>query len=221
MGGLGDIFQKISLAGVKLRLAIGGLAGKAIDKTGDFASTKLLAWSRSPLNAILGRFFGDVFIYLNSRGTRSKPGPIPKRILAEFDDAHRQTPAGEPFVIIGHSLGAVIAMDLLSYYRPDLEVDLFVSVGSQVAHFEELKLYKNSDKAVVAPQRVPRPANIHRWINVYDEVDIFAYAVERIYEGVDLDSRYDTETFTVKAHVTYFTQDRFYQRLRARIDGLS
>ena len=31
-------------------------------------------------------------------------------------------------------------MDLLSHYRPDINVDLFVSVGSQVAHFEELKV---------------------------------------------------------------------------------
>jgi hypothetical protein len=219
MGGLGSIFQKISLAGVKLKQAVAGVVGKAVDKTGDFASTKLLGWARSPLNALLGRFFGDIFIYLSQRGDRNAPGLIPKRIIADLDAAHQQA-AGEPFVVIGHSLGGVITLDLLSHFRPDLDIDLFVSVGSQVAHFEELKLYKASDPLIVPPKKAPTPTNIRHWINVYDEVDIFAYAAERVFDRVDVDGRYDTETYTIKAHGAYFTQDRFYQRLRARIDAL-
>ncbi len=217
---LGKVFQKIGLAGAKLKQAVAGLAGKAINRTGDFASTKLLAWTRSPLNALLGNFFGDVFIYFGTRGDKNNPGPIPTRVLAEFDDARQQSPATEPFVVIAHSLGGVITMDLLSSFRPDIDVDLFVSVGSQVAHFEELKLYEASNPAVGPPQKAATPPNIHRWINVYDEVDIFAYAADRVFDRVNVDGRYDTQTYTIKAHVTYFMQDRFYQRLRARIEAL-
>ena len=90
MGGVDEIFQKISLGSLKLKQAIIGITGKAIDKAGDFASSKLLAWARSPLNAILGRFFGDVFVYLDLRGDKNNPGQIPKRILAEFDSALNQ-----------------------------------------------------------------------------------------------------------------------------------
>jgi hypothetical protein len=72
----------------------------------------------------------------------------------------------------------------------------------------------------VPPKKAPTPTNIRHWINVYDEVDIFAYAAERVFDRVDVDGRYDTETYTIKAHGAYFTQDRFYQRLRARIDAL-
>jgi hypothetical protein len=220
LGALGSVFGKVSLGAARLKQAVAGIAGKAVDKTGDFASTKLLGWARSPLNEVLGRFFGDIFIYFNERGDAAQPGKIPQRILAAVDDARQSSPAAEPLVLIGHSLGGVITMDLLGSFRPNLEVDLFVSVGSQVAHFEELKLYRASDKTVGPPKRAKKPANIHRWINVYDEVDIFAYAADRVFEGVNVDARYDTATYTIKAHGAYFDQDRFYQRLRARIDGL-
>ncbi|HKO57684.1 MAG TPA: hypothetical protein VJ276_17590, partial [Thermoanaerobaculia bacterium] len=123
LGGFGMVFNKIKLAGVKLKQAVKNMAGKAVDKAGDFASTKLLAATRDSLNATLGRFFGDVFIYLNSRGDANAPGDIPKLILKSFEDARAAAP-NEPFVVVAHSLGGVISMDLLSHFRPDLRVDL-------------------------------------------------------------------------------------------------
>jgi pimeloyl-ACP methyl ester carboxylesterase len=195
------------------------MAGKAVDKAGDFASTKLLASNRDALNETLGRFFGDVFIYLDSRGDAGNPGKIPALILKAYDDAIAAAPT-EPFVIIGHSLGGVISMDVLSHFRPNLQVDLFVTVGSQVAHFEELKLYRASDRGITAPNKAKTPPNIQRWINVFDEVDIFSYSVDRVFDRVNVDAPYDTQTYTIKAHGAYFDQDRFYQRLRKRIDEL-
>ena len=219
LGGFGAVFNKLALAAARFKQAAQSMAGKAVDETGNFVSTKLLAATRGSLNAVLGRFFGDVFLYLDLRGTVDQPGPIPALILQAFDAARGSAP-NEPFIVIGHSLGGVIAFDLLSYFRPDIEVDLFVSVGSQVGHFEEMKLYKSSDIAVGQPNRAKTPQNINRWINIYDEVDIFAYSVERIFDRVNVDARYDTETYTIKAHGAYLDQDRFYKRLRARIDVL-
>jgi pimeloyl-ACP methyl ester carboxylesterase len=221
LGSLGVPYNAITLASLKLKQGVLSLAGKAADRTGDFASTKLLAWARDPLNAVLGRFFGDVFIYLDSRGDKDRPGEIPNQILTAFADARRSAQSDEPFVVIGHSFGGVIAFDLLSHFTPETEVDLFVSVGSQVAHFEEIKLYKESDPRIQAPAKAKTPPNIRRWINVYDEVDIFAYAAQRVFDRVDVDGRYDTRTYTIKAHGAYFQQDRFYQRLRTRIDELN
>jgi hypothetical protein len=50
-------------------------------------------------------------------------------------------------------------------------------------------------------------------------VDIFAYACDRVFDRVE-DFRYDTKTYTIKAHGAYFEQARFYERLRVRIDQL-
>jgi len=219
LGGFGTVFNRIKVSAVKLSQAVKGAAGKAIDKAGDFASTKLLASSRDALNETLGRFFGDVFIYLSSRGDKANPGKIPALILDACDTARAAAP-DEPLIVMGHSLGGVISMDVLSHFRPEMDVDLFVTVGSQVAHFEEMKLYRASDPAIGAPGKARTPANIKRWINIFDEVDVFSYSVDRVFDRVDVDAPYDTQTYTIKAHGAYLEQDRFYQRLRARIDGL-
>ena len=139
-------------------------------------------------------------------------------VFDAFDTARAAAP-NEPLVVIGHSLGGVISMDVLSHYRTDVDVALFVTVGSQIAHFEEMKLFHASDPAI-PPGKAKTPDNIRRWINIFDEVDIFAYSVDRVFDRVNVDAQYDTQTYTIKAHGTYFEQDRFYQRLRARIDNL-
>ena len=54
---------------------------------------------------------------------------------------------------------------------------------------------------------------------MFDEVDIFSYACARVFDRVH-DFHYDTQTYTIKAHGAYFDQDRFYSRLRDRIDQL-
>lgn len=212
------ITDPLSRAAAKLKNAVKSAAGTVLDRTGDFASTKLVGWARESLNGNLGRFFGDVFIYFNTRGDKNDPGAIPKLLLTAFDDAAQAGPAGEPLVIVGHSLGGVITFDLLSHYS-DREIDLLVTVGSQVPHFEEIKLFHSSDKSIpsAAQNLAKLPANIKRWINVFDVVDIFSYSAKRIFERVE-DFGYDTKTHTVKAHGAYFEQDRFYERLRDRIN---
>mgnify|MGYP003639383093 CR=1 FL=1 len=221
--GLGDMFNAVARAAWKLKECVKGLVGKAVDATGDFASSKLLGWVREPLNENLGCFFGDVFHYFDGRGDKDNVGAIPARILQDIDAAAIDAEAGsEPLIIIGHSMGGVITFDLLSHYRPNLEVDLFVSVGSQVAHFEEIKLYHVSDKAIKPPAKAPKPNNIRHWINIFDTVDVFSYACKDVFDfnNMDVDAEYDTKTYVVKSHSEYFKQARFYDRLRVRIDGL-
>lgn len=221
LGVFSAVGNALSAAAAKLKQAVGAAKTRVLDTAGDFASTKALAWSRASLNATLGRFFGDVFHYMHGRGDRTSPGPIPSRVLAAWDSAIAAAP-NEPIVIIGHSLGGVISFDLLSHFRPNVAVDLFVSVGSQVSHFEEIKLFLASDPTIPGGNlatRAKRPANIRHWINVFDEVDIFSYACAKVFDGVH-DFHYDTRTYVIKAHGAYFAQARFYERLRARIDQL-
>lgn len=219
-GRLGAIANLLAAGAAKLKMATKAAAGTILDRTGNFASTQILGWSRQSLNASLGRFFGDIFVYMDTRGDRQTPGPIPKFLLEQWDEAISATP-GEPLVIIGHSLGGVISYDLLTHFRPDLQVDLFVSVGSQVSHFEEMKRFKASrpDIPGAGGARVPKCPTIKHWINAYDVVDIFSYSCKAVFDGVD-DYAYDTKTYVIKAHGAYLEQARFYERLRARIQAL-
>lgn len=219
LGLLDNVMNPLAAAAASFKGAIQSAATTVLDRSGNFASSKLLAWQRRPLNETLGRFFGDIFIYLNGRGDKASPGPIPKLILDAIETARTKAPANDPLIVIGHSLGGVIGFDLFSFFRPDLVVDLFVTVGSQVSHFEEIKQLKTSNPTIHAPQRAPTPANITHWINIFDEVDVFSYACDRIFDRV-IDFEYDTQTYVIKAHGAYFDQDRFYTRLRARIDVL-
>ena len=223
---LGGIFDGVANAirrgAQRLKSAVTGAAGAVADRAGDFASTKLLASNRRSLNATLGRFFGDVFVYLDTRGDKNDPGEIPQRILDAIDQAVADGPADEPLVIMGHSLGGVITFDLLSHYRPDLEVDLFISVGSQISHFEEIKRFHVSDTTVpnAVELRASKPNNIRRWINVFDMVDIFSYACEDVFDDVE-DFHYDTKTYVIKSHSAYYQQKRYYERLRQRINPVT
>jgi len=220
LGLFDSIANLIRAADAKLTEAVGKGIGWLGDKAGDFASTKMVGWLRPSLNAQMGTFFGDVFLYLDTRGDKSAPGDVPKFLSDEIDKAVQKTP-DEPLVLAGHSLGAVILFDMLSHFRTDLKPDLFLSVGTQISHFEELKRFKSSNRAIPSAQnkKAPTPPNIRNWINALDRVDIFSYACENVFDRVS-DFEYDTATHTVAAHSQYLLQDRFFRRLRARVDQL-
>jgi hypothetical protein len=223
IGGLAkDTRNLLVSTGIGIKQALSKVTGFAIDYAGDYASTRLLASSRRALNGVVGRFFGDVFVYLHERGDASEPGPIPALLIAAIEDAIARNRPGEPLVIIGHSLGGVVAFDLLSHFRPDLQVDLLLSVGSQISHFEEIKRFKGSDPHIPANgvALAPTPGNIRHWINVYDEVDVFSYACKRVFDRVS-DHAYDTHTHTLKSHGAYFMQNQFYENLRGWLKELT
>ncbi|GGM86448.1 hypothetical protein ACFFX1_34100 [Dactylosporangium sucinum] len=154
---------------------------------------------------------GDVFCYLDSRGTKSAPGKIVQRVTADLDAAR----VDGPLVIVAHSMGGNIVYDILSSFRTDLEVDLLVTVGSQVGLFEELSLFRASDRSIpnAAAPRVPALPNVHKWINIVDRADVLAYRADPIFAG-PVDYEYPTDE--PWAHTAYFRQPYFHQRLAAR-----
>jgi pimeloyl-ACP methyl ester carboxylesterase len=129
-----------------------------------------------------------------------------------------QLGADDPkLIIVGHSLGGVISYDILTHFDPTLEVDVFVTVGSQVALFEEMGLYKHALPPANAPaDRLARPANIKRWMNVLDPNDAFSFRAEGVYAGVT-DFKYDTGYGLMQAHSGYFHRPSFYRRLGERL----
>jgi len=121
---------------------------------------------------------GDVTAYL----ARRAPGPIVRAVLSDLEKA---AAAAGPLVVVAHSMGGTIVHDILTYFRPDLEVHALITIGSQVGLFEELKLFaaSRSDIPGAGGHRVPMPNGVERWINVVDPADPLAFQTEAVFDG--------------------------------------
>ena len=179
---------------------------------------------RRTIQPYVTNFFGDIFVYLKSRGTREQPGGIVERITASLRAAAQLATPADPLIVVAHSMGAAIVYDALSHFATDVEVDTLVTVGSQVSWFEEMKLFASSDAGIpnARHRRAPKPSNIETWLNIIDTSDYLSYAVEPIFAGTT-DLSFDSGRGPLAAHTEYFKDVGFYQfvgsAIRTHTDG--
>ena len=147
---------------------------KAIDRHVPFASGTSIAI-----------FTNDVYQYLKNPGIRDV-----------IDDGVRQAiqPDVET-VVVGHSLGSVVAFNLLAREGKALRwnVPLFVTVGSPLAVQEIFKSLRP----------VRHPACVTKWYNAMDERDVVAlYPLNKKFFGVDpaIENKTDVRNFTANRH---------------------
>jgi hypothetical protein len=207
--GIGSWFQSLKEAVSRLS-----------DVPGDAVTSLAVGLARKSTHAKASCFLGDIFIYLDRRGTQQQPGKILESVLAELRRAQQaKQPGDDKLIVIGHSLGGVIMYDVLTYFAPDVKVDAFVTVGSQVALFEEMALYRSSAQEPPKnpdTERLERPERAAQWLNVYDTNDVFSFRAASVFRGVD-DYRFDTGYGLLDAHGGYFARPSFYKRLAARL----
>ncbi len=168
----------------------------------------------------LVRFIGDVFSYLKDGDLRTKiRQEIESDILTAAQSAQQN---GEKLVLIGHSMGGVILYDMLSdpewqkkmkmELNSPLQVDLFISIGSQPGLFEELNLFQSS----VPGEKGEKPVGVDLWWNIYDRVDILSFAAEKIFNDV-VDLEADTIAGILQAHNAYLKSQVVLQKLHRRM----
>jgi hypothetical protein len=167
-------------------------------------------------------FLGDVFIYLNEGERRDKiRGVIVAGLLEAARDARDQ---GEKLVVIGHSMGGIILYDLLNdavavtrieeALGGPLEIDLLLTVGTQIGLFEELDLFVGS----VPGRPGHRPPAARLWWHVYNVMDVLSFGVDGVIAGAEQFS-IDTNANIVDAHTAYFLSPVFHKRLRKRLQA--
>ena len=86
----------------------------------------------------------------------------------------RIDPGGDPFVVIGHSQGSMIAYAVLvrlAKERPEFKVPLFVTIGSPLG----IKEVQDELRRITQQARLAVPGCVGRWLNVADPLDPVAF----------------------------------------------
>ncbi len=120
----------------------------------------------------------------------------------------RMRGATPPVVAVGHSLGGIMLVDLLS--RPDAPpVDLLVTAGSQAP-----MLY-----AIDALEQIrwgqERPAPFTPWLNIYNPRDFLSFCAGRIFPGAAgiRDVEVDPGVPFPESHSAYWVHDPVYEAI--------
>jgi hypothetical protein len=202
--------------------------------------TRAIDQRRESVNADVTLFLGDVFTYLDKRGTPEDPGEITKTLLNALSKAHKNQQQGnnqEKLIVISHSMGGQLVYDVVTYFLPkmsnlpentefktkngesftikdikDIRIDFWCAAASQVGLFEEMKLFRaNSDNS--PGTLIPFPDKyLNIWWNLWDDNDYLSFIAEPFFEEV-FDDLYDSGKSFAKAHTAHFEQTDFYKDL--------
>ncbi|MGW0542874.1 thioesterase domain-containing protein [Streptomyces griseoincarnatus] len=149
----------------------------------------------------LSLFLGDVFAWFSNR----------TQILERVENAVRDAGSQGPLVIIGHSLGGVIAFEYC--LEAGRDVELLGTVGSQVGLFAELGALHQTT-AYVAGEQLASPARVGAWLNIYDPDDALSFLAAPIFLQVN-DLVLDTGAPFPAAHSEYWNLPETYRKLAA------
>ncbi|WP_373928460.1 hypothetical protein QTN93_15090 [Sphingomonas aerolata] len=193
---------------------------KVTDRIRNVTSGLAYGLVRDSVRPAVGWFIGDVFAYLTNGALRERIRDVVRVEVVKAWDARA---ANEPFILVGHSMGGVILVDMLADpagagLPAGLKVDCLFTVGSQPGLFQAVGGIGGTVPKPGEP--VPARAWIGNWFNVFDPIDPLAFAAESLFAGVE-DLTFDSITGVASAHTTYFKRPQFYARFRARLGGLS
>jgi hypothetical protein len=180
--------------------ARGRLTDWAKGKIMDFAkerATAVIADRRTALMAGSTPGIGDILAY-QRRGE-----PI-RQMVADALAAARP-----PVVAVGHSLGGIVLVDLLTDADAP-PVALLVTAGSQSPLF-----YVIDALAFLRPER-RQPVPFRPWVNIYDRQDFLSFYATRAFAGTDgiTDEAVSSGTPFPASHSSYWHNERVFQLIR-------
>jgi hypothetical protein len=218
--------------------------------SGFFVASRVLEELRRPLNDLVTVFTGDVFVYLSQRiasnnavvlkpdanavaRRTARAGAIPESVLRVLKRAvAERTDPDEPLVVLSHSMGGQIVYDIVTYFLPmlaeqqpeeygGLRIDFWAAAASQVALFEEMKLFLASSPEYSAAKcrNVPYPDRryLGPWWNVWDRNDYISYTAADIFDGV-MDYEYVSGRSILGAHGGYLMRPSFFRLFAKHVD---
>ncbi|HSC21217.1 MAG TPA: hypothetical protein VLC07_05775 [Solirubrobacterales bacterium] len=165
-------------------------------------ATRALEDRRQGLMGMSTPAIGDILFYQRRGG----------EILADM--ARRLQGLAHPVVAVGHSLGGIMLVDLLS--RADHPpVDLLVTAGSQSPMLYAIDSLEGLRRGAAAP------APFTPWLNIYNRQDFLSFCAARVFPGIAgiQDEEVDPGVPFPESHSAYWTCDRVYQLIREAWPG--
>jgi hypothetical protein len=166
----------------------------------EFASKKVTAVAVDRRGGLMNSSLpgiGDILFY-QRRGDR-----IRELVVEQLAGRQR------PVVAVGHSLGGIVLMDLLTAGQAP-PVDLLVTAGSQSPLFFAI----DALGSVRLGEDVPPPFT--PWLNIYNRQDLLSFCAERVFAGIDgiQDQEVDPKVPFPSSHSAYWHDDKVYQLIR-------
>ncbi|KOG30615.1 hypothetical protein [Streptomyces resistomycificus] len=148
------------------------VAGAAIQATARRVNHAL----RSRVGPATTRFVGDVLVYQRHQAA------VHARVRAALDAVDPGIGRGpdRPARIAAHSLGGVIAVDMATAEQP-LWTESLLTFGSQSALFHVCDPRGGQLTAYDGRQPVSLPPTLRRWTNLWEPLDVLAFAAARLY----------------------------------------
>lgn len=128
---------------------------------------------------ILQKFFHDVDAYYNNsadNSDRTMPREAICRLLSKTLKKYRN----RDIMLIAHSMGTIIAWDVLTRYVPDIKIDTFVTIGSPLGiPIVKSKILKETPPSEREKLQLKTPENIvSKWYNLSDFEDRVALSYD-------------------------------------------
>ncbi len=149
------------------------VAGAAVQAVG----ARLNHAVRSRFGPGTTRFLGDVLVYQRHRDA------IHARVRQVVDEVHPDLgrSSARPVRIAAHSLGGVIAVDMATATVP-LWTESLVTFGSQAAFFHVCDPRGGQLTPYGGSMPVPLPASLNRWTNLWEPLDMLAFAASKVFQ---------------------------------------
>ncbi|MFJ7212846.1 esterase/lipase family protein [Amycolatopsis sp. NPDC098790] len=162
--------------------------------------------------------FGDVIVY--QRKQQEIHDRI-RQIVADVDDRLGRDPE-HPVHLIGHSLGATIALDLATRADDPLWTDSVITFGSLWPLFHVCDPRRGLPPYTGSPVRLP--PSVRRWTNLWEPLDPLAFVAARVFtlangeppRDVEVQHRYASGLST---HSVYWTAPQLVSELVRALSG--
>lgn len=168
-------------------------------------ATRAAMRRRAQLMDPISDFVRDIAFY-------TQRGEEIRDYLAKEIRAHAQD---RPVVVLGHSLGGIIAVDLLAdpammRASAPLPVDLLVTVGSQAP-----LLFLLDALAHLRPNGRTPPEPFLPWVNVFNRQDLLSFCAGRVFPGSPeiVDTEVDAGVPFPESHSAYWGRRELYEVL--------